>query len=512
MDGPFTLTANPVIESDRLLLHPDTASFMAIEKHQAINLRFGQAKYNLLVQTDLNVPTKEIQLSSNLLQSMNIPFPARYEVKIANGEFHIGPFIGILAAISKGELKRRLLTLSRYTQHYHSINGILVAFALYGVNPYTKQISGYWYQPDTGKWKATVTPYPDSVFNRITLNKQWRKHFSKTLDNRLFNNYRFNKWEMYQVLSADSSIQNHVPETHLLRRPSDLLPYLHRWNGLYIKPVTGSLGKNVCCIQKESSGLAIKYNKGGRNIKISFSDTQPLLKFLNYRLNQRKKYIFQPILQIQYHGTIRDFRLILVKNQTGQWEDVGLIGRLGKKGAIVSSSITGALREPGETTIQSIVDDPEKAKQLRKKMSQIALKAAQVMDQTNQYGNFGMDFAIDHNHHIWLIEINSRDPHHQKAVKAGRGDLAKKACLSNMMYAKKLAGFISEPTSSPASVSHSTHQPNQSSERESQQDSYSPNSGDRQKEEIEQKEIHKTNESGEAEHTDRISEKRGPSP
>ncbi|PTX59095.1 YheC/D-like protein [Melghirimyces profundicolus] len=441
MDGPFTLTIEKS-STDRLYMHPETAAVYGIKALETRTLKFGAATRIVQVEPDPNLDRRNLlRLSESLLHSMNIPLPPRYEIVSGDREIQVGPLIGMLVSGTEQGLRRRLRFLSRYTQHYPSINGVLLAFSLSGVNRKEKQVSGFYYHPEKKNWKRVTVPYPDSIFNMITLNDRWRSHFRNSLDRCLFNEYRFSKWEMYQALKEHPETRDHLPETHLLASLCDLVPYLDSWDGIYIKPVAGSLGRSIYRIRKNGSGYSLSTSNRRGNFSIRLANEKALLKSLKKHLDPEKTYLFQPLLRICYPGGIRDFRLIVVKDETGEWKDVGLIGRLGKRGAVVSSSITGARREPGEATIQSLVAEERDADSVRKKMSELALSAARIMDRKHHYGNFGMDLAMDQDGKLWLIEINSRDPHHYKAAKAGRKDLAREACRSNLAYAKRLAGF-----------------------------------------------------------------------
>lgn len=444
MTEPYTVI--PDRESqDQLTLSADSASHIKAEVHRAYILRFGSACRHISLQVNQDVPTDTICLSENILLDWGLSSRSRYELTVTDGHIHIGPFIGLLIADTEAHLRRRLRHLSRYTRHAAAIHGMLMAFSLSGVNRRKQRISSYFYDSRNDTWRRALLPYPDAVFNVITLSYKWRQHFFKALGDRLFNDYRFNKWEMYQLLSQHPGIREFLPETHLVTQPENLLRYLEKWGSLYVKPVSGSLGRNIFHLKKNPTDYTLKTHRGKRLQRYCFNSEMALVRFLFRQLKRERRYIFQPLLRIHFDQKIHDFRLIVVKDDTGQWQDIGLIGRLGKKGAVVSSSVTGAHREPGEMTIQKIVNDKSQSERARKTMSRVALKAARLLDDGgHHYGNFGVDLALDQNHKVWLIEVNCRDPQHYKAARAGRKDLVEKACRSNLLYAKRLAGFFKE--------------------------------------------------------------------
>jgi len=75
-------------------------------------------------------------------------------------------------------------------------------------------------------------------------------------------------------------------------------------------------------------------------------------------------------------------------------------------------------------------------------MEEIALDVGECLDKSGRfYGNLGVDLALDTDGHIWIIEVNNRNPNHTIAIDAKNRPLFYKARLDSMLYAKFLAGF-----------------------------------------------------------------------
>jgi len=60
------------------------------------------------------------------------------------------------------------------------------------------------------------------------------------------------------------------------------------------------------------------------------------------------------------------------------------------------------------------------------------------------YGNLGIDMTIDRLRRIWILEANRRNPDHSIAVDAGNVDMYRRCLLANLLYCKRLSGFIEE--------------------------------------------------------------------
>jgi len=100
----------------------------------------------------------------------------------------------------------------------------------------------------------------------------------------------------------------------------------------------------------------------------------------------------------------------------------------------------------GERTIQNVLNiSDEEAGFIRQQMTDIAMRTAGWLDQHGEhYGNLGIDMAVDWNRKIWIIEVNSRNPDHSIALNAGNHEMYRRCMLANMLYAKRLSGFMGE--------------------------------------------------------------------
>ena len=50
-------------------------------------------------------------------------------------------------------------------------------------------IDGYCYNPKTDTWQRGIFPYPLSIYNRSSLDEEWKNHFLSVIGDTVFNNY-----------------------------------------------------------------------------------------------------------------------------------------------------------------------------------------------------------------------------------------------------------------------------------------------------------------------------------
>ncbi|MFZ3589672.1 hypothetical protein ACOI1C_10405 [Bacillus sp. DJP31] len=126
----------------------------------------------------------------------------RYELIYHNAELVLGPFIGILLPSSEKWVNGIEGKLKRYIHHFDQVGGTIKAFSLSGVDQEKSTVKGYLYDPDKGDWIRGIYPQPGAVFSRVSLNEKWRIYFESLIGKKIFNNYRFTKWDMYEWLQT----------------------------------------------------------------------------------------------------------------------------------------------------------------------------------------------------------------------------------------------------------------------------------------------------------------------
>lgn len=422
----------------------ELASNLSIENLKRIELQHGlkSAMVSLIREYDDNETS--VAISEDIFNQLDLQPNIKYEFLLKDNKLILGPIIGMLVsrAESRLEIIMKNHELDRYVHYYEQIGGLIIAFSLEGINKDSNTIKGYLYNPSSKTWEAGFYPFPQAIFNRIIIPRNWRAYFRSVIGNNLFNSFYLNKWKMFELLSQSQEIKKHLPDTILYRSPSDAYHLLALHSKIYIKPIRGSLGDGIYMLLKTNEGYSIRYRKNMINQEENFQSWNLVKKFLLKKI-PKKKYIIQQGLELNLNGDyITDFRMVVVKDQNGIWQDMGFLGRNGPKNGIVSNRSNGGSMEVGEETLKHVFNmTDEEATEFRKEIAKVAVLGAKELDSKHHYGNFGVDIGIDKDRKIWLFEYNNRDPHHYNAGYAGRLDIVYNSCLSNLLYAKYLAGY-----------------------------------------------------------------------
>lgn len=112
-------------------------------------------------------------------------------------------------------------------------------------------------------------------------------------------------------------LAKHLPETILFKDTIDVYHLLKKCQKVFIKPKNGSLGKGIMELSTNKNGFLLRYRKKGQNKEHAFSDWNLASEFLKSRLRENE-FIIQKALDITTHQKRKiDFRMIVVKDSTG---------------------------------------------------------------------------------------------------------------------------------------------------------------------------------------------------
>ncbi|WP_338473094.1 YheC/YheD family protein [Niallia sp. XMNu-256] len=432
----------------------DLASKLMIKENKTLLLQHGLESTEVSTHIESDYKKTFIGVSEDILNQLGLQLNVKYDLLIKDNTIILGPIIGMLVSRDESELELQVKenNLHRYIHFYEQIGGMVIAFSLAGVNKDKNKIKGYLYDPTSNTWKKGVYPFPQAIFNRMTLPTEWRVYFKSLIGNKVFNDFYLNKMKVFELLSLSQDIRKHLPNTVLYSSTSDLYNLLDLHSKVYIKPIAGSFGKGIYKLKKIGKQFSLSYKKEyikknkkrTKYIKLNFQSWDLVRNYLSKTL-RFKKYIIQQGIDTSFQKhCITDFRMILVKDKNGDWQDIWLYGRTAKN-SIVSNRTNGGILTDGEETLKRLfkINDSE-VTEIRKKIANIVISGAKMLDSKHHYGHFGVDIAVDKNKYIWILEYNNRDPNHYAAKHAGRMDIVYNAYLSNLLYAKYLAGFVNK--------------------------------------------------------------------
>jgi glutathione synthase/RimK-type ligase-like ATP-grasp enzyme len=309
------------------------------------------------------------------------------------------PLIGIL--VTKRNSRKRILQLY---QHFHNLSLKLYAFTPGDILWKERRIIGLCLKK--GLWKQHSFPFPHVVYNR-SFNKKLItiQRLEKAIGrNKCFNNINFfNKWDLYNLLEQ-SILKPYVPDTFLYNEVN-ISELLERYKLVYIKPSYGSKGKSVYRVELMDHG----------DIHISLHTLTPrficrknenIQEKLNELLGTKKYMVQQGVQMSQLDHRYFDIRVLVQKDILGDWTVSTITSRVAFENYF-NTSMCETICEIAE--ILPRLFTPEKMNEILQSLNEVSIKAAQEAEiQMGSLGELSVDFVLDNQNKLWIIELNGK--------------------------------------------------------------------------------------------------------
>jgi hypothetical protein len=437
LEGVFRFSCDN-FNGEGLTFHSDVERSYDFDGGTMKRIRFGSLSYETNIVLSNAVRSNEASLSVDIADKLNIPLHCELEVKPVGDEILIGPFIGLLVDYDSNSIDNLLDHLLDYLIHYRSIKGAIIAFTLDRVDPINHQIKGFLYNPKTKKWDEGCFPYPASIFVLAkSISQQWIEHFQRVIGDKVFNDFQRNRWDILKTWKASLDVKNYLPESSLYESPSDLYNFLKRFPNVTVTSLNSVYHAPMKVVLRDKNNIAISTMTEVQNFKY-YNRDQAYSIFR--RFFQDGDAIIQESIDVTGYRTIH-FRVILVKNHTGQWEQMGMFSRK-KKSGTTSRDIYPLVRFSKEQLKDLLKLSDLRITLIYHEIMHIALDAVKALEGENSHiANAAIDMIIGEIGDIWVIDIEHSNPSHEIALVAGDPELYYKILKMNMLYAKKLAGF-----------------------------------------------------------------------
>jgi glutathione synthase/RimK-type ligase-like ATP-grasp enzyme len=183
---------------------------------------------------------------------------------------------------------------------------------------------------------------------------------------------------------------------------------LNKYHHVYMKPITGSQGKNIIKVSQlgRPKSYEYQYQIKQRRVFEKAGNLQELERKLRSFMGSKRYLAQQQINLLRKDGCIMDLRVMTQKNRIGKWTVTGNAFRIGKAGSI-TSNISGGGSVGDVQTLLNLYFDKTQVKEIMNDIDFLALETARTMEtRLGPTGELGIDIGVDQNGKIWLIEAN----------------------------------------------------------------------------------------------------------
>jgi len=290
-----------------------------------------------------------------------------------------------------------------------------VQFTPFNIQPATEEIMGWKYVAETEQWEKTTFEIPNYIYDRCFYSPSIKSKQAKPIVDWLkkrkditFLGYGLpGKWETYQALATDESLNPYIPKTKKLLHLAVFFEELRKTRKLVIKPIHGSRGINIYFITLSAYSISVSTQKQKEVIETVYETRDEFFEWLQ-PIVESKGYVYQNYLDLQTKSREAfDLRILLQKNEKGEWQAVGKGVRIGQPNSIVANLSAGSNAVPFEEWITQF--NQRTALILQQDIETIC-KQLPVTLEKNFLPLFeiGLDLGIDSNQAIWILDVNSK--------------------------------------------------------------------------------------------------------
>lgn len=208
----------------------------------------------------------------------------------------------------------------------------------------------------------------------------------------------------YRLMLKNPGLRKYLPKTHWLTRKS-VFKMLRSYSSVFIKPNHGSGGRGIIRIRRKQNGYEVRY---GRKRKIV--SRHSLYKMIQSCQKASRKYLVQRGLQLaKYKGSIFDIRVYMQKPHS-KWGISGMVARVAAPNHYVTNYHQGGRGKSLEKVlINTLQSNRSKVNATKKQIEKLSYQIAKTLGgRYSHLRELGIDFAIEKNGRIWILEANTR--------------------------------------------------------------------------------------------------------
>ncbi len=387
-------------------------------------ISFGNCNVECEINVLNNIDEKKIILPNKYMKELNVTPGVDLNISVINGKIVLGPVIGVfinpryLDDIKKQDAPISAICLVKANE----IEKAFVYFFSIGeIDWLNKRTKGWYFCKNFNKWRCRWVPLPDVLYDRGVnfyldekkLVNDYRKQFKYSDNIHVINSRDYlDKYWLYEKIKHNQDIIQYLPYTIRYDKPEDILKMLYKYKKVYLKSFYGSRGTEVLPIELKDNFFVLSYYKNNKlkQDKINENNFKELIKTITYFFKDVKFVIQQGVNLLDDDGCLLDMRILLQKNEFGKWVVSSSEVRKGEKKSLITNESRGGICLDFKDIMPKVLSvSKEKTKELEEKIHHITIKIAKKIEKEyGDFGELGMDMALDEKLNIWFIEANSK--------------------------------------------------------------------------------------------------------
>lgn len=390
--------------------------------NQPVTLRYGSARKEVRIAKSTQA---SLRLGSGLAVGLGLHHGAKVCISYhsASRTLQVGPLIGVLVSRVYSRTPDRpfgamTAFCAELTEACALHGGFVYFLTPDDLTGSSSSVNGWTLA--AGRWVKQSHPAPDVLYNRLTSRKlenlssvqQFMQEVKSRYGAVVFNEKYLNKTDVFQAIRKDSAIHSYLPESYLFKNFTMLQSMCKKYNTVFLKPITGSLGKGIIKIsgRPEGGGYLCSFTSMGGVRKMTYPTLTKLFQAISGKMKQRRYQIQQGLRLMETGGRPVDFRALVQRNLQGEWAVTSVVARIAASNTFVSNLARGgSLSLVPEAVSKSSLPASVKAG-IHAKLKAASLDIAKSVEKhiDGHFAELGVDLAVDAGGRVWLLEVNSK--------------------------------------------------------------------------------------------------------
>lgn len=220
------------------------------------------------------------------------------------------------------------------------------------------------------------------------------------------------KLNQYKFLKENHELKESLPETKRLTWDS-FRYFLSKYKAAIIKPTKSAGGNGIIKVWHNRNDYMVQIKE---NRKL-FKNKNSAYSYVKKRIKNYKKKSPDEVHLIQYYiplaqvdGCPFDIRLVVQRIKGSAWEVMGKYARLAKEGLVTTNLKKGGRPVSlNEAIHQSGLKELVSLESLEANLDRLSLQIAKMYSIVRADEHiWGVDFGIDAEGKVWIIEVNTR--------------------------------------------------------------------------------------------------------
>ena len=365
-----------------------------------------QADLDLTGKNSFEKPGK-IRISDKLRDELFLPEAPVYQLKITASSITFGPVIGLL--LGNATHRYTPVHMMKYSDRfgiYPQIGGLIYAFSPKYINWSNQTVYGLYYNHETASWEYGCFPLPEVIYRRdFHTDPDQIKELTEYTGGRLFNSYRFTKYELYDFIKQHDELAKYLPPTEYSLEFDQLKKFIHLHHKVILKPIHLSRGRGICIIEQIASKYRVTDFRPRKPIVYELYNEDLLKDFCDVYQDLFTNYLVQKYIPLaRINNSPFDIRVVMQKRPDQDWGTTGIECRVSNNGYLTNIS-KGGYALPLDEALQKAF--PGAYGRLPEQINEVSRNFCLYMDTFGEhFAEFGLDIGIDTEQRLWLIEAN----------------------------------------------------------------------------------------------------------